>query len=120
MTSDNSYHELGSHLLKLRQEKGWSLRRAAQAIGMLSHSRLQDFERGQDPHSALPTRPTEAQLARMAKVYEVPVERLLRLARYSSVGSLSEWEEELILLVRSLNDEQREKILAYIAALTRG
>jgi transcriptional regulator with XRE-family HTH domain len=117
MTSDNPYRELGSYLLKLRQEKGWSLRRAAQEIGVLSHSRLQDFERGQDPHSAIPTRPTEAQLARMAKVYEVPVVHLLRLAGYSAVGPLSEWEEELILLTRALSDEQREQVLEYIGRL---
>ena len=117
MTSDKQqkpYEALGQHLLELRLQHGWSLRRAAKEIGGISHSRLQDFERGQDPHSAIPTRPTEDQIRRIAKAYRVSKTMLLRLAGYSSVGPLSEWEETVVSVFRELNAESQKALLDYI------
>ena len=113
MMSDKSFVELGNQLSALRDKKGWSLRRAAQEIGGIGHNRLRDFERCQDPHSGQATRPTEDQLRRMAQVYDAPVRELLRLGGYSGVGPLSEWEEELVLLTRTLTDEQRVKVMDF-------
>ena len=78
---------------------------------------MQDFERGEDPHSARPTRPSEEQVRRMAKVYGVEPAPLLRLAGYSSIGQLAPWEEELILYMRSLPEEGRRRLVSQLASL---
>lgn len=101
-------------MLRLRTERGWSLRRAAGSIGEIKHSRLQDFERAADPHSARPTRPSEDQLRRIAKVYGTDPLPLLRLAGYSCVGPLEPWEEDLVLKARQLKPTQRAALVAAV------
>lgn len=119
MTSDkkNPYIALGKHLSELRSHQGWSLRRASQQIGGLSHSRLQDFERGTDPHSGIPTRPSEDQICRIARAYRVQPELLLVLAGYSPVGRLDEFEGRLIRMARLLNEGEKKALLDYLENL---
>lgn len=111
------YSELGRALLQLRTERGWSLRRAAAMIGDIKHSRLQDFERGADPHSARPTRPTEEQIRAIAKAYGTDPTPLLRLAGYVSIGPLEPWEEDLVIRARALPEHAREGVVEYLTKL---
>ena len=111
------YADLGTLLLDLRTQRGWSLRRAVQEIGGLSHSRLQDFERGLDPHSAIPTRPTKDQLIRFAKAYQVEASRLYRLAGYSVVEDLTEWEEQVLVQLRNLTHSDKQQLEAFLGRL---
>jgi transcriptional regulator with XRE-family HTH domain len=109
--------ELGAALAAARQVKGWSLRQAVREIRGVGHSRLHDFERGLHPHTGLPTQPSEGQLRRIAQVYGVPPEPLLRLAGYSAAGPLSDWEEELVLAARKLDDTERSKVIELVRSL---
>lgn len=116
-TASSPYAEFGRTITALRAKQKWSLREAAKAIGGIGHSRLQDFERAVDPHSAIPTRPTEDQIRRMARAYQVDPGPLLRLAGYSAIGRLDEWEELLIIKARKLDDSQRGVLMKYTDSL---
>lgn len=116
-SNKNPYVELGTALRTTRQEKGWSLRKAADAIKVVSYSRLRDFEHGEDPHSAIPTRPTEDQIRAIAKAYGCKSEPWLALAGYSTVAPMSSLEECLIQSFRRLEQCQQHQVLALVSKL---
>lgn len=71
--------QLGPYLKELRDAKGWSLREAAKRTG-LSHSYIDDLERGVSRATGKPTSPTVEALKALANGYGIPVMQLLMIA----------------------------------------
>lgn len=119
-SDERPFRDLGARLQALRLAHGLSLRAAAKVIGGISYNRLRDFERGEDPHSGIPTRPGEAHLERIAKAYKADLNELLRLAGYPVVSASGEWEEHMLLRLRALSPGQRDRMLELLTDVEGG
>lgn len=101
---------LGADLKQLRVERGISLRRAAELIGV-NFTRLREWEMGVDAHTGRATRPSYDNIRRLARVYGVPAEPILRLAGYGPEPELPEDERRLLAAYRRLAASERESML---------
>jgi len=85
-------NELGDYLKQLRGEKSLSIRKASEEIG-ISHTYLDSLEKGYDPRTKKERTPTPKILSKVAKYYNVPYVRLLRISGYFGEDSRLNKEE---------------------------
>lgn len=104
---------LGADLKRLRIERGLSIRRAANLVGV-NFTRLREWENGVDAHTGRATRPSYDNLRRLARVYSVPADALLRLAGYGPEPELPEDERKLLVAYRLLPEQERQSCLAEV------
>lgn len=83
--------ELRNLIKKLRGKE--SLRDAAKRIG-LSHSYLSILEKGIDPRSNAPAKPSPDTLKLISEAYNYPYEKLLQLAGYIEKSNIYNENEE--------------------------
>ena len=114
MTREEAF---GARIKELRQQKGLSLRKAANLIG-LSHYRLDELEIGKSRSTGNPTRPSRDTVIKFAEVYGVPKDYLLELAGYARENpDLSDDEALLVDLFRGLDADQRALTLRLVRAI---
>lgn len=108
---------LGEKLRELRGRKGLGLRQAARALG-ISHTRLTAFEAGRTISTGKPAVPRRDLLAKMAVLYDYPVETLLALAGYPPEdvpppppGEVATQAEEIAHILYRLSDHERKILL---------
>lgn len=106
---------IGAELRRLRQERGLSLRRAAEQAGT-THSRLREWEVGVDTHTGRPVLPPYDGVRRLARAYGVQADPLLRLAGYGPEPELPPEEQQLLAAFRALPEEERRALLASLTA----
>lgn len=83
-------NELGELLRSLRGKK--SLREAAEKAG-ISHNYLSIVEKGTDPRSGSPVKPTPETLMSLSKAYNYSYEELMKVAGYLSDEGAEEKKE---------------------------
>lgn len=104
-------------LKALREAKGWTLRRAADQIG-ISHRRLGELERGQSWGTGNPTRPSRDTVLAVADAYGEPRDYLLELAGFApEQRELTNSEAMLLAEFRTLRPEQQELGLRLLRAI---
>ncbi len=105
---------LGTYIRQLREQRGWSLREAAQATG-LSNGYISLLENGRVES------PSATVLARLAKGYEVRVEAMLKAAGIDIADSSVQRgiEPALVDTLRSLSPEARAEVASYAGYLAR-
>lgn len=109
----------GKKIKELRQQKGLSLRKAANFVD-ISHYRLDELEIGKSRSTGNPTRPSRDTVVKLAEVYGVPKDYLLELAGFARENpELSDDEALLVDLFRGLNEDQRELTLRLVQAIPR-
>ena len=109
----------GTKIKELRQQKGLSLRKAANYVD-ISHYRLDELEIGKSRSTGNPTRPSRGTVVKLAEVYGVPKDYLLELAGYAREHpELSNDEALLVDLYRGLDADQRELTLRIVKAIPR-
>lgn len=101
---------IGAFLRALRKQKGLTIRDVADRIG-LSFSRLAEFERSIDSHSGRPTLPRYEVVRRLANVYGVAPDELLRRAGFTPGPELPDDEQRLLAAYRRLGEERRSLLL---------
>lgn len=72
---------LQEFLIKKRQEYKLSLREASKIIG-ISHTYLNNLEKGYDPRNHIQTKPTPDTVMRISKAYDASYEYLMKLSDY--------------------------------------
>jgi transcriptional regulator with XRE-family HTH domain len=105
---------LSADLRQLREQRGWSLREAAQASG-LSNGYISLLENGRVEN------PSATVLARLAKGYGVSVEAMLKAAGVV-VAAQREHEgidPDLVDTLRTLSPEARAEVASYASYLAR-
>jgi transcriptional regulator with XRE-family HTH domain len=98
---------IGEVLKEIREEKGLSLREAAEKSG-LSHSYIRYLEKGERPGSNTPINPTPDALRKLSDAYSHPYEDLMYRAGYieeSSVYSsiLENEKEDVVSKLKSID-----------------
>ena len=83
----------------------------------MSFSRLGDWERGEDSHTAKLIVPPFDVVRRLARLYGVPAEGLLRHAGYAVAGDLTDDEEALLVNFRALQPEGQAELLRFSCQL---
>jgi transcriptional regulator with XRE-family HTH domain len=107
----------GVRLKELREAKGWTLRRAADHIG-ISHRRLGELERGQSWGTGNPTRPSRETVVAIAEAYDMPRDFLLELAGFAREhADLTDSEAMLLATFRSLESAQQALALRLVRAI---
>lgn len=116
----------------VREKRGdMSLREFAKLCGNISHTQIDSIERGADPRTGKPVRPTVETLSRIAKGTGVSVAYLAALANGDDVNNISHSEnkkipkdlkkiledEEVTLNGRMMSPEDKEKIYKVIEAM---
>lgn len=101
---------IGTELRRLRTERRLSLRHVADLVDV-HHTRIGEWERGFDAHSGRPVLPPFDAVRRLARVYGVPADGLLRLAGYGPEPQLPADEQALLGLYRGLGPDAREDLL---------
>lgn len=117
----------------VREKRGnMSLREFAKLCGNISHTQIDSIERGMDPRTNKPVRPTVDTLVKIARGTGVPVAYLAALAAGEDfnnakkfdndvqfvgpqkVDTLSEAETNILLKLRALNRKGNEKLSLYL------
>lgn len=115
-SSDGSF---GEYIYRERQKRGWTLREAAKHAG-IAHSRLSEMESGVDTHSHKVFRPGYVHVIRLARVYELPPDELLRLAGHAPGAELAPEEWQIISAYRRLDVDGRDRLIALLEQLDQG
>lgn len=102
--------EFGKVIFEARQEKQWSLRKAAAATGV-PHTRLDELEKGLNWHTGKAVRPTIEQVFRMADVYGFAAEHLLVLAGYEPLHRLTTLEARMLGAFRFLGAADQQALV---------
>ena len=110
MDERNDWLALGAELKRLRTERGLSIRRAAVQLGV-NFTRLREWENAVDAHTGRATRPSYENLRRLARVYAVPPDALLRSAGYGPEPGLPEPERRLLSAFRLLPSAEQEAVV---------
>jgi transcriptional regulator with XRE-family HTH domain len=110
-------YPIGAEILRLRQERGLSLRDVAERTG-LNYTRIREWEKGVNNANGRPVIPPFEAILKLAKAYGVKPEPLLELAGYTPLGRLDELEQKLVDRIRALSHEQRMTLLTYLENLT--
>lgn len=109
----------GAFIKKTRLERGLSLRKASNQIG-ITHMRLDELERGVSRSTERPTRPRRELVRRIADAYGIPRDSLLELAGYSRERLEIEPELQVALdMLRRLDAHHRELAFQLIATVDR-
>lgn len=116
----------------VREKRGdMSLREFAKLCGNISHTQIDSIERGVDPRTGKPVRPTVETLAKIAKGTGVSVAYLAALANGDNTDNISFQEnkkipkdlkklleeEEITLNGRMMSAEDKEKIYKVIEVM---
>lgn len=107
------HHEnlsFGETIYEARKAKGWSQRETAKQLG-IPHSRLAEFEMGVDSHTGKRVLPSYDKVVKMAMVFGVRSDELLKLAGYEPLAELMDEERELVMGFRQLPDTERQRLL---------
>lgn len=108
---------LGQRLTQLREGKGWTLRHAAQLVG-LSHHRLAELERGRSRGTNRPTRPSRAVVVKLAEAYGEPKNYMLELAGYAAERAEPDDSMRLAMdIMADFDGRQRRLALAMLRAI---
>lgn len=106
-----------------RKKLGLSLRDAAKKIG-ISHSYLSTLEKGMDPRTNAPIRPTPETLHLISNAYNLNYEQLMALAGYLNTDThqpepqnLSPQVETIAAHLEDLDDEQIQEVNNFIGYL---
>lgn len=114
MTSEQQF---GAKLRELRENKEWTLRRAAKAAG-ITHQRLAELEAGVARGTGKATRPSKDVVGRLARAYDVPKDFLLELAGYARERPLISDRDALLLdLFHLLSDGKQRLALGMLRLL---
>lgn len=92
------------------------MREAEKFLGV-AFTRIGEYERGLDSHSGKTIVPPYHLVRRMARVYAVPEEELLRLAGYGAGIDLDTDELELVHGYRRLSRQKRAALLTQLRGL---
>lgn len=103
--------ELGSLLKKLRGKE--SLRDASKRSGV-SHNYLSLLEKGTDPRTKAPIKPSPETLKKLAEAYNYSYEELMNAAGYLDESSEYNKEEEQFMIDLSLTDEELMKKYKFV------
>lgn len=110
----------GLYIGRLRDERNLSLRQAAKRVGV-SFSRLAEWERGVDSHTAKPVTPPRQVVIDIARAYGVPADELLALAGYrTSIDPVSSEEVRLLVAFRRLPASLRDEVLTELESRASG
>ena len=107
---------LGEYLYEVRRKRGWSLREAAKHV-QLTHSRLDEIEKGRDARTGKHFVPSYINVIRLAKGYGLPPDDLLRRAGYEPGIELERLEWEVIGGFRRLSPERQQRLLQVLGQL---
>lgn len=103
--------EFGAYIRKARESRGWSLREADKRLG-LHHSRLHELESGKSSKTGKKLVPTQDNLEKLAKGYNLPIDHLFALAYFPSYlkvdAGMSGEELGVVDLYRSLTPERKK------------
>ena len=109
--------QFGKKLAELRKQHGWTLRKAALAIG-ISHMRLGELEIGRSRSTGNPTRPTRDLVGKIAQVYGVPKDYLLERAGYAREHpTLTDQDALMLDRFHALDDPHRTMALEILRVL---
>ncbi len=121
-------------LINKRKDLGLSLRKAAKLIG-ISHSYLNNLEKGIDPNTKAPVNPTPETLSLISEAYKIDYNELMIAAGYITVGEntkvydQNETKEgiedmlnyyrslQLSNLVLELSPKNQERVIEYVKLL---
>ena len=113
--------KFGEYIKKTRLEIGLTLRAAAKKIG-INHSRLSEIERGTNFRSDTPTTVKREHVLKIAKLYNIPSDFLLKMAGYYApplnTGKLPE-EEEIISMYKELDNAHKELVRKMIKEISQ-
>lgn len=99
-----------------------SLREFAQRCDGISHTQIDCIERGIDPRTGKPVRPTVETLAKISKGTGASVAFLAALANGDDTGTLSSSEDstELLKLFNQMDDKFKLRLLGAAYAILAG
>ena len=121
-------------LINKRKDLGLSLRKAAKLIG-ISHSYLNNLEKGIDPNTKAPVNPTPETLSLISKAYKIDYNELMIAAGYITVGKntkvydqdkIKEGIDDMLNYYRSLqlsnlilelSPKNQERVIEYVKLL---
>ncbi|SHH58226.1 helix-turn-helix domain-containing protein [Sporanaerobacter acetigenes] len=121
-------------LINKRKDLGLSLRKAAKLIG-ISHSYLNNLEKGIDPNTKAPVNPTPETLSLISEAYKIDYNELMIAAGYITVGEntkvydqdeTKEGIEDMLNYYRSLqlsnlilelSPKNQERVIEYVKLL---
>jgi transcriptional regulator with XRE-family HTH domain len=109
---------IGEYLYQVRQLKGWTLREAAQHIG-LTHARVDEIEKGVDYRTGKTFHPSYMALVKFAKAYGLPYEELLRRGGYEPMIELTDLEKQVVNRLRRLPISAQRDVLAYVEVISK-
>lgn len=113
--------KFGEYIKKARLENGLSLRSAATKIG-INHSRLSEIEKGTTFRTNTPTTVKREQVLKIAKLYQIPADFLLKLAGYYAPpinsNKLPE-TEELISMYNELDNAHKELVRKMVKEMSQ-
>ncbi len=96
--------KFSNKIKEIREQKGWSIRRAAKLIG-ISHTRLMELETGISSYRKK-TKPSIENIVKIAKIYELSIVDLIKLA---GIAEYKIFLEELYIL----KDDEKELLECY-------
>lgn len=108
--------ELGDLLRKLRGKE--SLRDAAKRAG-LSHNYLSIVEKGVDPRTGSPMKPSTDTLRSLANAYGYPYEELLKVAGVLEKEEVSKEKNELLEDINKLTEVDRRLVEEMVKTLVQ-
>lgn len=112
-------NELGEYLKKLRKEKGLSIRKASEGIG-ISHTYLDSLEKGYDPRTKKERIPTPEVLGKISQFYDIPFFKLMDLSNQIKGEPIVFSQGNLDFFEKILDDEDEISILKIMIDVMNG